>query len=86
MNDDQTPSSRRGRRVRRILMAPVIAFVAFVVAGMTVWGALFLRLHATSSEPLSITLACLFAISTVASFVLLKRRWRTLGVFLIVLA
>ncbi len=67
-------------------MSLLIVLLSIVVAGMTGWGTLFLWLSPMPLAPLRAVMAGAFAIGTLASFVLLKRRWRTLLVFLAVFA
>ena len=65
-------------------MALLIVLIALLVAGMTAWGTLFLWLSNIPIAPLRAAMAGVFAIGTLAAFVLLKRRWRTLLGFLAV--
>ncbi len=72
--------------LKHLSMALLVVLLSIVVAGMTGWGALFLWLSPMPLAPLRAVMAGAFAIGTLAAFVLLKRRWRTLLVFLAVFA
>jgi hypothetical protein len=81
----QTTSSTvraRPRLAFRLIKWLCVVFLALLVAGMTGWSALFLWMSPLPGEPLRIALATVFAVGTLASFVLFKKRWRTLLVFL----
>ncbi len=71
------------RRVGRVLF---VMLLILIVTGMTLWSTLFLWLSNLPGEPIRIALASIFAIGTLASFIILKKRWRTLLVFLGVFA
>ena len=80
-----TNASRPGW-MRRVARGLLVTRLILLVTGMTGWGTLFLWLSNLPGEPLRIVLAALFAIGTGASFVLFKKRWRTLLVYLGVFA
>lgn len=86
MLSPQTATRRHPRFLKRLLMVLLILIVALLVVSMTAWGTLFLWLSNIPVAPLRVAMAGLFAIGTVASFAILKRRWRTLVVFLVVFA
>jgi hypothetical protein len=67
-------------------MSLAVILVAALVAAMTAWGACFLWLSNAPGAPLRAAMAVVFVIGTLASFVLLKRRWRTVAGFLIAFA
>jgi hypothetical protein len=68
------------------MKALFVLLVVVIVAGMTGWGALFLYCSPLPSEHLRMALAGVFAVGTLASFAILRRRLRTLVVFLLVFA
>ena len=61
-----------------LLKALGIAAIGVVVAGATLWGALAIYYSNPPDERLRIGLATAFALGTVAAFLLLRNRWRTL--------
>jgi hypothetical protein len=67
-------------------MCLAVVLVAALVAGLTAWGAGFLWLANVPSPPLRAAMAIVFVIGTLASFALLKHRWRTVAGFLVVCA
>jgi hypothetical protein len=67
-------------------MSLAVILVAALVAAMTAWGACFLWLSNAPGAPLRAAMAVVFVIGPLASFVLLKRRWRTVAGFLIAFA
>lgn len=71
---------------RRAVKALGVMAIGLSVAGMTVWGTLFLWLSNIPFAPVRAALAGLFAIGTLAAFAFAKRRLRTLAVFLAVFA
>ena len=68
--------------MRRAARALLLLFLTLLVTGMTAWGSVFLWLSNLPGEPLRMALAGTFAIGTFASFVLWKKRWRTLLAYL----
>jgi hypothetical protein len=86
MSSDQITNPCRSGWMRRIGRVLLVILVILMLTGMTVWGTLFLWLSNLPGEPIRIALAGIFAIGTLASFLFLKKRWRTLLVFLGVFA
>jgi hypothetical protein len=72
--------------LRRFVKVLLLLLLALVVAGMAGWATLFLWLSPLPGDGLRTALAAVFAIGTLAAFVFIKRRWRTLAVFVIVFA
>jgi hypothetical protein len=75
------PPPPRLNRVRRIGRVMFIAALSLLVAGITVWGMLFLYYSNLPSALLRTFLAVAFAAGTLAAFVMLKNRRRTLLAF-----
>jgi len=86
MSSDQITNPCRSGWMRRIGRVLLVMLLILIVTGMTGWGTLFLWLSNLPGEPIRIALAGIFAIGTLASFLFLKKRWRTLLVFLGVFA
>jgi hypothetical protein len=63
---------------RRLLRAAGIAGLALVIAGMTAWAALAIYYSELAGEPLRLGLAAAFALGTLAAFLFLPDRRRTL--------
>ncbi len=68
MLSTQTATRRHPGFVKRLLTVLLITLIAMLVAGMTVWGTLFLWLSNVPSAPLRVGTAGLFAIGTIGSF------------------
>src|SRR4051812_16509261 len=64
----------------------LFALLAFTITCMTAWGVAFIWFSNLSAAPLRAALAVLFGVGTVASFLFLKKRRRTLAVYLGVFA
>src|SRR3954468_1756716 len=77
---------KRPGRLRRVARALRVPLVVLLVAGMTVWGTVFLWWSNLPGAPLRAALAAAFAAGTCAVFVFLKKRRRTLLAFLAVFA
>jgi hypothetical protein len=86
MTFPQTTTPRHVGFLKRLPMALLIVIIGLIVAGMAAWAALFLWLSNVPGGALRAAMAVLFAVGTVASFALLKRRWRTLLAFIVVFA
>jgi len=82
MDSTQTAQECRVGAARRLLRALLVVLIALLVSGMTAWGVVFLWLSNVPSGVLRAAMAGVFAIGTLASFALLKHRWRTLLAFL----
>jgi hypothetical protein len=74
------------RRRPGVAKVAAVLLLGLLVAGMTVWGALFLWYSNIPVAPLRVALSGLFGIGTLAAFVFLQRRWRTLLGFAAVFA
>ncbi len=66
--------------------ALLIAVLALVVVCTAVWGALFLWVSPLPGEALRAALALILVVGTLASFLVFRRRWRTLVVYLVIFA
>ena len=82
MSSEQIAHSSRPGWMRRAARVLLVVLLILLVTGTTAWGTIFLWLSNLPCEPLRIALAGIFAIGTFGSFVLFKKRWRTLLVFL----
>ena len=82
----QTVTPRERGLLGRLLTAVLVLLIGMLVVCMATWATLFLWLSNIPSAPVRVVMAAVFATGTLASFLLLKRRWRTLLVFLIVFA
>lgn len=78
--------SARPNRLRRAGMFVLAVALGSVVVAFTAWGALFLWYSPLPFAPLRLGLAIAFVLGTVASISLMRNRWRTLAVFLAVVA
>src|SRR4029453_3108444 len=86
MSAEHIPNASHPGWMRRIARVLLVTLLVLLVAGMTGWGTVFLLSSSLPGEPVRIALAAIFAIGTCASFVLCKKRWRTLLVYLGVFA
>lgn len=71
---------------RRLFRVLFIGFLVLLIAGMTGWCSMFILCSPLPGEPLRKALAVLFALGTLAAFIVFKKRWRTTLVFFIVFA
>lgn len=85
MGESSQGAPRRGF-LRRLLRTILIFIIALAVLGIMGWCALFLWQSPLPGEGLRVTLAVGFVLATLASFILFKKRLRTLAVFLAVFA
>lgn len=86
MDTAQTHDAPRPKRRRRLLKFLLIALLTFMVFCMTVWASLFLYLSPLPNSALRSALAIAFAVGTLASFIIFRKRWRALLAYLVVFA
>lgn len=86
MGSEHSDRPTRPTRLRRILRVPLYGILGLALLAMTAWGTLFLWFASLPMQPLRMFLAGLFALGTLAAFILVRRRGRVLAGFLAVFA